>query len=195
MYPPAPWHLRGSMWLSLFRVREGDRSGHFPGVHAVALVHYDGPGPLEYDELLVARPVREPARAVTVEQAWVDSEESREGGRELWAIPKEVADFSLVSGRGALVSHARWTVSAGGEPIVEARFSGATRLAPRLPFAVAAWQPGLGAGERTSRASGSARSLVCRAHWEFAPGGPLGWLSGKRPLASFALADLRMSFA
>ena len=41
---------------------------------------------------------------------------------------------------------------------------------------------------------GSARSLPARGHLQFEPGGPLGWLAGKRSLGSFRMTDFAMSF-
>ncbi len=41
---------------------------------------------------------------------------------------------------------------------------------------------------------GSAKALPCRGSWEFDAHGPLAWLAGKRPLASFRMADFQMSF-
>ena len=41
---------------------------------------------------------------------------------------------------------------------------------------------------------GSAKALPCRGRWEFDEAGPLAWLAGKRPLASFRMADFQMSF-
>ena len=58
-YPPAPWNMHGQLWLSLFRVREGDHPDRPAGVYGAALVSYERPSPLTYSELLVARPVGE----------------------------------------------------------------------------------------------------------------------------------------
>ena len=57
-YPPAPWQMHGQLWLSLFRVREGDHPERPAGVYGAALVSYEQPSPLTYSELLVARPVK-----------------------------------------------------------------------------------------------------------------------------------------
>ena len=96
-YPDAPWHMHGQLWLSLFRVREGDHPDREPGVYGVALVSYERPSPLTYSELLVATPVD---KRVCITDIWVDSADSRDGGRELWAIPKDLCDFSRVTTGG-----------------------------------------------------------------------------------------------
>ena len=39
-YPPAPWQMHGQLWVSLFRVREGDHPDRPAGVYGAALVSY-----------------------------------------------------------------------------------------------------------------------------------------------------------
>ena len=83
-YPPAPWQMRGQLWLSLFRVRDGDHPDREPGLYGVALVKYEDPSPLTYAELLVAHLVSTggtPAKAVNITDIWVDSPASVAGGR------------------------------------------------------------------------------------------------------------------
>lgn len=197
MYPPAPWDMHGQLWLSLFRVRPAAAAslGRPPGTYGVALVRYEEPSPLTYAELLVAHPVREPVRAVSIDQIWVDSIASMAGGRDLWAIPKELCDFSFETTRTGPLARTSWRASAERRTIVEARFTDLSRTAPRLPFRGTTWQPGIDGGEeRTATLSGSSRMLPCRSHWSFAPDGPLGWLAGRRPVASFRMADFSMTF-
>jgi acetoacetate decarboxylase len=195
-YPPAPWHMHGQLWLSLFRVRAGDHPDRTPGVYGVALVKYEEPSPLTYGELLVAT-MHE--KAVTITDIWVDSPQSVAGGRELWAIPKDLCDFTFASERAGLTTRTTWTASLEGRPIVSASFSDVSRLAPRLPFKGSTWQrraePDQRAGEEvTASLTGSSKAMPCRGTWSFDPDGPLGWLHGKRTLASFRQADFRMSF-
>lgn len=198
-YPPAPWKMHGQLWLSLFRVRPGDHPGRPPGVYGVALVAYEPPSPLTYSELLVARPVREAGgRRVHITDIWVDSQESLEGGRELWAIPKDLATFRRTT-EGHRLQRTSWTASVDGVPAASARFTDVSGAAPRTPFAGSTWQvrpaehPEAGT-EVVASLSGSARSLPARGRWTFDPGGPLGWLAGKRSLASFRMTDFAMSF-
>jgi hypothetical protein len=195
-YPPAPWHMHGQLWLSLFRVREGDHPDREPGVYGVALVKYEEPSPLTYGELLVAH---QHEKAVTITDIWVDSPASVAGGRALWAIPKDLCDFTVdIKARGPL-TRASWSTSLDGVPIASARFSDVSRAVPRLPFKGRTWQrraasdqhPG---EEVTAALTGSSKAAPCRGHWDFNPDGPLGWLAGKRSLASFRQADFAMSF-
>ena len=191
-YPPAPWPMHGQMWLSLFRVRAGDHPDRPAGVYGAALVDYEDPSLLTYGELLVARPVGRRARITDI---WVDSADSRDGGRELWAIPKHLGELSRET-TGGRVQRTRWSTSTEGRPIASAEFSDVSRLSPRVPFRGSTSQErGSGPAETVlAPFTGSARALPCRGHWDFHAEGPLAWLSGKRPLASFRVADFAMSF-
>jgi acetoacetate decarboxylase len=196
-YPPAPWQMHGQLWLSLFKVRAGDHPDREPGVYGVALVKYEEPSPLTYGELLVAHLVStgsKPPRAVNITDIWVDSPASVAGGRALWAIPKDLCDFSIdVSTRGP-VTRASWDASLDGQPIVSARFTDVSRAGLRLPFKGDTWQQRADGSEVTASLTGSSKALPARSHWSFAPDGPLGWLHGKRTLATFRQSDFQMSF-
>jgi acetoacetate decarboxylase len=190
-YPAAPWAMTGQLWLSLFRVRAGDHPDREPGVYGVALVRYEEPSPLTYGELLVARPVH---GAVNITDIWVDSPASMHGGRDLWAIPKDLCDFALTTSTTGPLTRAAWEVTLDGAPVVSARFTDLSRAVPRLPFKGRTWQQRDNGEEVTAALVGSSKAAPCRAHWTFDPDGPLGWLAGKRTLASFRQADFRMSF-
>ncbi len=190
-YPEAPWTMTGQLWLSLFKVREGDHPDREPGVYGVALVNYEEPSPLTYGEILVARPYN---KAVNITDIWVDSIQSVHGGRDLWAIPKDLCDFTLdVSTKGPMTK-ARWTASLDGVPIAAARFTDVSRAMVRLPFKGNTWQQRENGEEVTAALVGSSKAAPCRAHWDFNPDGALGWLAGKRSIASFRQADFTMSF-
>lgn len=210
-YPPAPWNMHGQLWLSLFRVRPGDHPDREPGVYGAALVCYEQPSPLTYSELLVARPVkaaggRRPilglSRAlrarVEITDIWVDSEDSLHGGRDLWAIPKDLCDFQRTSS-GHRVQRTSWSTSLDGVPIASAHFTDVSRTIPRTPFKGSTWQQRAAdqAGadrEVVADLKGSAKAFPCHGSWEFSELGPLAWLAGKRPLASFRMTDFQMSF-
>lgn len=196
-YPPAPWAMVGQLWLSLFRVK--DVPGHPDGVHGAAFVSYEPGSPLTYSELLVARPVSsaEHGRRVSISDIWVDSPASRQGGRELWAIPKGLCDFTLDTSHTGPLSRTEWSASLERRPIARARFTDVSRAALRVPFKGGTWQPGIEetAGEdRTATLQGSSKTLPCRGTWEFDADGPLAWLRGARQVASFRMAGFRMSF-
>lgn len=196
-YPPAPWHMHGQLWLSLFRVPEDVDELRPKGVYGVALVNYESPSPLTYSEILVARPVD---RAVTITDIWVDSAASVAGGRELWAIPKGLCEFTFESSRRGPVSSASWSAGLDEVPVLSARFHDVSRFTVRTPFKGRTSQPGLtegigaGQGEKSAALTGSAKVLPARSSWDINPDGPIGWLAGRRSIASFRMADFRMSF-
>lgn len=190
-YPEAPWNMTGQLWLSLFRVRPGDHPDREPGIYGVALVKYEEPSPLTYGEILVARPRN---GAVNITDIWVDSIQSVHGGRDLWAIPKDLCDFSLTVTQKGPLTRALWTAELDGVPIVTASFADITRAVPRVPFKGGTWQQREDGTEVTATLAGSAKAAPCRATWDFNPDGALGWLAGKRTLASFRQADFAMSF-
>lgn len=198
-YPAAPWNMHGQLWLTLFRVSHAVDELRPAGVYGAALVRYEEPSPLTYGELLVARTVKKPVKGVTISDIWVDSPASVAGGRELWAIPKGLCEFTQRDHSGR-VSRTEWSVTIDGAPVCSARFSDVSRLAPRVPFKGQTWQPelteGLGAhdGEKTAALTGSSKTLPARASWTFASDGPLAWLNGARQLGSARMADFRMSF-
>jgi acetoacetate decarboxylase len=198
-YPPAPWQMHGQLWLSLFRVREGDHPEREPGVYGAALVSYEQPSPLTYSELLVARTVKAAGgRRVNITDIWVDSADSRDGGRALWAIPKGLCEFESTS-TGGRVQRTSWSATLEGAPVASARFTDVSRSMLRTPFKGSTWQqreadePGPDR-EVVAELTGSARALPCRGSWNFHEQGPLAWLAGKRPLASFRMSDFSMSF-
>ena len=193
MYPPAPWRLTGQGWLSVFRVRSADSRPD--GTYAVGFVDYEPGGQLSYSELLVARRLSGTRNAVEVTDIWVDSVESCEGGRALWAIPKELCDFTRESTRTGPLSRAEWSASVSGRPIAEAYFTDVSRLAPRMPFSGRTRQPAVDGGPpRSGSFKGTAKALPCRGRWDFAPDSPLAWLRHQRQLASLRIADFRMLF-
>ena len=196
LYPAAPWTMDGQLWLSLFRVGHDVDARRPRGVYGVALVSYEEPSPLTYSELLVARVVKEPLRAVSITDIWVDSPASVAGGRELWAIPKELADFRVVREPGPVRERTSWSVDVDGRPVVRARFTDVSRRLPRVPLKGATWQPPIDdhTGDVVARLTGSSRVGPCRSDWDIAPDGPLGWLAGARRLASFRQAGFRMTF-
>lgn len=106
-YPIAPWDLRGHGVQTLHLVsaasvrplvpKELEIVSVLPGktLAVVAFAHY-GPGSvLEYDELIVAPAVVKRAGkvGVWVSHIYVDHPDSVAGGREIWGVPKQLANF------------------------------------------------------------------------------------------------------
>ncbi len=197
-YPPAPWHMHGSLWLSAFRLREDADERHPAGTYGVALVSYEDPSPLTYHELLVARTVKNRAGkgAVTITDIWVDSPASQAGGRALWAIPKQLCDFDMESSFRGPVTSTDWTATLERRPIASASFTDVSRAGLRVPFTGLVEQPGIPEHPDVADVTmkGTAKALPCRSRWSFASDGPLAFLGQARRLGSFRMAGFRLSF-
>ncbi|MTE22250.1 hypothetical protein F0L17_24740 [Streptomyces sp. TRM43335] len=107
-YPPAPWRFRGHLWAAVLPVRDrlpvpADlRPLGSPFRLAVGLVRYRE-GTLRYDELALGPLVRRGRRAgLLIDRIWVDDAVSVRGGRDIWGLPKEPAEFEW-SGRSVRV--------------------------------------------------------------------------------------------
>lgn len=192
-YPDAPWHLHGDLWLSLFVVRgAADRPD---GLYGAAFVDYVSPSPLTYHELLVARLVSDGrARRAHITDIWVDSPASRDGGRALWAIPKDLADFAVGRSDSGPLSDTRWSAADANGQQARARFRDVSRAVPRVPFAASTWQRRETGEAVVAPIRGRARVLPAIASWEFHPDGPLAFLRGRRSIASLRIADFEMDF-
>lgn len=198
-YPAAPWQMVGSLWLTVFRLKQDVDALRPAGIYGAAFVSYTEGSPLTYSEILVARALPKSegkGRKVSITDIWVDSAASVAGGRELWAIPKGLCDFELETGHRGPLSRTEWSASLGRTPIANATFSDVSKAAPRLPFKGSTWQPELpeGGGEKGAVLQGSSKALPARARWEFAKDGPLAFMADARQLASFRQADFHMSF-
>ena len=173
MYPPQPWDLRGQLYLSVFAVPRTDlpalpaalaatvRPVPF-GRHALvgaAWVRYEPGGVLHYRELLSAVLVHEGRRPrVSITDIWVDSVESRDGGRALWGIPKDLAELELRTSPAGDVVAAAGTGPEPGDrpaPIGAASLRPGLRLPGRWPTPLSVAQELAGAVVRT-RVRGSA---------------------------------------
>jgi acetoacetate decarboxylase len=63
-----------------------------------------------------------------------------------------------------------------------------------MPFSGTTWQPREDGTSVVASLTGSARSFPVKGEWEFDADGPLGWLAGISPFASFAMRDFAMTF-
>jgi hypothetical protein len=195
-YPPQPWSLRGRMHVSVWVVPVADVPALPPALDGAvrvlrlfgrafvgtAWVDYQPGGDLSYHELLAAVLTRAGWRPrVTITHIWVDSVASRDGGRALWGIPKDLAVFE--DGAAA---------TAAG-PIASVRLPRGNGVPPRLPVGFRVVQDLAGRPETTAVRS-TARYGPARVAWTVAPEGPLRFLAGRRPLLSFVAAGFRMRF-
>jgi Acetoacetate decarboxylase (ADC) len=197
-YPPEPWDLRGHGYVSVWLVPPSALPGLPAGVTslrvagravvATAWVDYLPGGLLPYRELLAAVLVRR-GRGVgaSITDIWVDSPASLAGGRALWGIPKDLADFDMAH-RPDFTA----TATVGGELVAQARF----RQAPvGLPV------PARGSIVQTLRGETAVtpirvrgRVAPARSGWRIAADGPLGWLAPYPPVANLTITDFRMRF-
>ncbi|GIF14451.1 acetoacetate decarboxylase family protein [Actinoplanes teichomyceticus] len=205
MYPPEPWHLRGQMYLSVFLVPmravpplpevlgAAARPLSLGGRAAVgaAWVDYQPGGVLHYHELLSAVLVHEHGRPrVSITDIWVDSVASREGGRRLWGIPKDIARL-CIDGDDDLVDATAATP--GGAPLASALVRLRRRLPGRFPFGFTVAQA-LGGQVKRTPVRGRAGWRTTHAAWRPDPGGPLAYLAGHRPVLSLAVTDFWLVF-
>ena len=157
-YPPAPWQLHGDMWLSLFRLTGVD--GRPAGVYGAAFVTY-GAEPADVPRA-AGGPAADESRAVTVTDIWVDSPDSMAGGRELWAIPKDLCDFGLESaarpGRAVRRGTRRWATDRSPP----ARFTTSPRSPRRCRSAAPSGRPVDDGTPGTAPVGGRARTLPAR---------------------------------
>ncbi|MEE6258765.1 acetoacetate decarboxylase family protein [Plantactinospora sonchi] len=204
-FPPEPWHLRGQMYVSLWSLPRRELPPLPPGlagmvrpvvvggrgVVGTAWVRYEPGGVLHYRELLAAVLVRAGLRPrISIVQIWVDSETSRVGGRELWGIPKELAELAIEPDDNGGISGSAATPTG---PIARARVTPGPGLPGRWPVAFTVAQL-LAARLRTTPVRCRARIGGASSTWQVEPGGPLGYLAGRRPLLTLAVRDFRLVF-
>jgi hypothetical protein len=210
-YPAEPWDLRGQMFLSIFAVPRSAIAA-LPGPLAAAVspmrlagraligaawVRYEPGGVLDYQELLAAVLVHEGRRPrVSITEIWVDSVASRDGGRALWGIPKDLAELTLRdTGAGRTIAAAFTGPEPGSTPapIGSASLRSGLRVPGRWPTALSVAQDRAGSVKRTS-VRGRAGLRLGGATWRLDRKGPLGYLAGRRPLLSVVLTDFRLRF-
>ncbi len=196
-YPPEPWHLRGQLHLTAWRVPVEDLPALPPGVLPVQLggsalvgtawAIYEPGGVLSYRELLAVVLVRAGARPqVSITHAWVDSEASLHGGRELWGIPKELASFRINGPEYTAYTQAHELIARGrvrGGAVLPGRWPAGCTVAQQLTGELA---------QMPARSTSRLRLIGSR--WEFAAAGPLAWLTAARPLGGISLLDFVLRF-
>ena len=196
-FPSPPWNLHAQMWVTLFAVTKPVRLDRPGGLYAAAFASYGEGSPLHYNELLVARWTGlSTGPKLRITDIWVDDEESRDGGRSLWALPKEMAHLPVTSTqRSKLVEHTQAAATTSAGRIASAGFHATPSLAVlRTPLFAQTRQPRENGTRAVASMRGSARTLPCMGWWEFAELGPLAYLRSARQLGSFRLRDVRLKF-
>ena len=194
-YPPEPWRLRGQAYVTAWRLPASRLPAVPAGITPVtalgsgfvitAWVDYQPGGVLAYRELMATVAVRHGfGVAATITHIWVDSPVSRDGGRALWHIPKDLAEFELT--HSPAVASAR---TAAG-PIAEATFRPIAGLPVALPTAFSVLQD----GPLRSPVRVRGTPVAAASAWRFDQDGPLGFLTGASALASLVVRDVDLTF-
>lgn len=197
-YPPEPWDLRGQLHASVFLVplRAVPRDEVPPdwrpvrlgplAVVGAAWVSYEPGGVLSYRELMATVLARRGLRvAPSIARIWVDSEASRDGGRALWGIPKELAEFEFHG--------ADFTATEDGHAIARGTVRPFAWLPGRWPvrFTVAQILDGR---VKVTPVRSRSRLGLSRARFAADPSGPLAFLARRRPVLTLTIGDFRMQF-
>lgn len=193
-YPAEPWNLHGHAYVGVWLLpRHLTPAPHSPATRVITLFGravvgaaffvYEEPSPLTYDEIMATVLVRKGWRPrVSITHIWVNSAASRDGGRELWAIPKELADF-------ATAPHSSYAAQGIGSLAVRR----VRRLPVRVPFGFRIAQDR--ASELVvSPVTGRARPGLARGRWAFSDRGPLAFLAGRKPLMTLAIVPFQLLF-
>jgi hypothetical protein len=202
---PAPWRLRGSAYILLYRfprdfvldagfVPAALRDRYLGGLGVVMLVDYESSEGGPYLELLLlpGRFRLAGKRRYSITKIYVSTAASVDNGRANWAIPKELAQFSFAP---EVARRQRVSVRLGGEPILEAELQRGRLPLPvstaLLPFPLA--QPD---GERTLVTSFSGRGVGYRARLESLRVNSRLFpdISAVRPIFALALRPFRVVF-
>ncbi len=207
-YPPAPWRLTGQLYGSVWAVPAAQFKAKLPpafkpvvnlgriGIFA-GFVDYQAGSPLVYHELIAGVVVRLRNSwrfAFNVTDIWVDDEASKAGGRALWGVPKELAEFEFKY-RRTNRDFAATARESGGNLLAEGDFRSVIGLptALGLPTPFPNLQMLNGHPHATSAVYWSAVQ-ICRGGMNIPVGSPLAALgiAGRKPLVSFAGLDFKM---
>lgn len=193
-YPPQPWHLAGHAHVGVFLVpasvappphSAATRQLRLFGrvIVAAAFFEYEEPGQLQYSEFMATQVVLDGWRPrVSITHIWVDSPTSQAGGRDLWAIPKDLAEFTPVP-PAAYEAHG----------IATARLRSRLRLPFAIPVGFSIAQD-RGGQLVTTRVSGRVRPGWSRGAWGFERSGPVAFLAGRAPVLTLSIRPFRLLF-
>lgn len=116
-YPPAPWTLKGNVFVSLSLINIADARPFIPKaldirevlpgktLGGIYLANYTSDSTMAYGELIVFPGLAQSRDRANswISHIYVDNPDSVAGGREIWKLPKEMAEFSWQGDR-AIVS-------------------------------------------------------------------------------------------
>ena len=201
-YPPAPWTLRGDLFIALLKIPPNTvpddivpacaRDKHRPDrtmTLAVAFVDYRPDGVLDYREFLVGATNPTMTGASTILRIWVDSAASMAGGRDLWYIPKELADFDMSIDRGFT-----GTVMMGGQKAANYTFNPTWSIPGRWPLPNTILQEHDGAVRRTTSRYRGVRFQMGKGTLDIDENGPVAFLRHGRVIRHVAMRDFTATF-
>jgi len=199
-YPQAPWTLQGYSIQSLQPVdieqvrpaipTELEIISVFPGktLGGVYIASYDTGSSLLYNELIVVGALVRYANQVGawVSHIYVDNPDSVAGGREIWGLPKQLAQFTWEQG-----SQKRVSVYQGNQLLC--RFEYGWQIpAWRQPLEVTSFST-LDANLLSFEARASANFSLLRAELQVPSGSPFHHLNLAHPRLVFYADQLRLS--
>jgi hypothetical protein len=199
-YPPPPWRLNASAYISIWRLPM-DRlaSTLSPAVRpvrvgrklliAAGFVFYERGSDLEYNELFLGILTRNAGRiGITIPLIWVDSPISQRAGRELWSIPKQLARFEASSSNGP------FRAATADQRLGQVRFERRAALPFRIPITIAILQQVDVAKVHRTAMTASTSIELGTAEWTIPEGSPLRPLAAFAPLLSMRLRNARIRF-
>ncbi|KAB1077251.1 acetoacetate decarboxylase [Methylobacterium soli] len=211
-YPPAPWRLHGTAYVSLWQVRASALPADWLPqdlrpvtmlgrvLVGTAFAVYEPSGDLAYNEVLAAVQVHGSGRpSLTVPFIWVDHPASIAGARAMWSIPKQEAAFRIRQPRDAEDPRFRASAETPDEqPIADLLFRSRTSMPGRWPVRTAIVQTSLmgsGGGDlRITPAQAWARVSFGTATWDFGRQSPFSFLRGRNPFVSVRLTEMSLHF-
>ena len=208
-YPAAPWNLKGHLYGSIWSLPPQDIKVKLPPEFSLLVnfgrasafagfVDYQKGSTLVYHELIggVVVKLRDKLSfAFNVTHIWVDDESSKLGGREIWGVPKELANFKYEYPSTKHDFQASCEDNNTGKLLASGSFQpivGFPRWA-RLPVPFPNLQI---LHDQPHRSSGTFWSAlqICRGGTLISLDSPLADLgiAGRKPLVSFAGLDFKM---
>ena len=197
-YPPSPWRLTAHAYVGVFVVPRAQLPAPHSsetkpitilgrGIVAAAWFVYEEPSPLAYNEVMGTLLVRKGWHPlVSITDIWVDSVASRDGGRALWGIPKELAEFEVEP-------HTSYEAACCGTEIGSLEVLTSRQLPFEVPVGFSCGQDRAGQLLIT-KVRGKGTLGLFTGSWSFAASGPLGYLNGRKPLLSLVARPVKITF-
>lgn len=196
-YPPPPWRLVGHGICQFRLVPVELARGLVPAgcsvvpvlpgraIGAIYLATYEHGSTLQYNELIVVPALVRRGSWVGgwISHIYVDDERSMAGGREIWGLPKRLAQFDACSDAGSGM-----TVLQGERPLCTLRW---LDRFPAVPVPVLA--PAFGGREPHMLwfwGRGTARLAPVRARIEISADSPFAELARSRPVGALRFSRL-----